>query len=152
MFNPQDPRNAEILKRVNRRGHFPPSEEVDLGTHYDLIDHLWHASNSLLEHDCRWIVAFRPALVHPKTGVAFAIATGTSYYLRIPAGPDRTQYAIDLRVKALADAQRIHVEPKNLDSYLELRSGESDIGPSWVTGWHLPNEADYFRRAFEQSE
>ncbi|MEM1070928.1 MAG: hypothetical protein AAGI63_18625 [Planctomycetota bacterium] len=149
MFDPSESRNNELLVDVGRRGHFPPSERMDLGTHYDLIDHLWQHCNARLEQDCRWIVAFLPALVQPTTGVAFAIAIGTNYFIRI-LEPYRKQYAADLRQKAFADAQRLGVEQDNLDSYLERRSGNSGIGPSWATGWFLPNEADYILHACEQ--
>ncbi len=38
MFQPDETRNNELLVDIGRRGHFPPSERIDLGTHYDLID------------------------------------------------------------------------------------------------------------------
>ena len=148
MFDPVEIQNSELLAEVGPHGHFPPSEQTDLGTHSDLIDRLWKNLNSHLESDCRWIVGFRPALTHPKTGVAFAFARGTNYYLRI-TGEMRTRYNADLRVKALTDAEHTGVEPENLDQYLAARSGNSQIGPSWATGWFLTNEVDYVRWAYE---
>ena len=148
VFDANEPRNNELIVEFGMRGQFPPSEQIDLGTHCDLIDHLWHTCNSQLECDCRWIVAFRPALVHPKTGVAFAIARGTNYFIRV-VNPVRSQYAADLRSKALSDADKVGVEPDGLDHYLEMRSGDSDIGPSWACGWFLSNEADYIRNAYQ---
>lgn len=148
MFDPDEPRNNELLTHVGRRGHIPPSEGIDLGTHYDLIDHLWQDCNSKLVHDCRWVVAFRPALVNPKTGVAFAIAMGTSYFIRIPE-PFRTAYVTDLRAKALRDGERRGLESDDLDRYLGHRTGVSRIGPSWASGWFLPNEGVYIHQAYE---
>lgn len=149
MFQPDDPRNHELLVEVGNRGHFAASEPIDLGTHYDLIDHLWQNSNSRLPSDCCWIVAFRPALVHPRSGVAFAIARGTRYDLRV-TGSGRQRYVEDLRTKAISDAERVGVAKENLERYLAMRDGSSDIGPSWVSGHFLPNEAEYLRYAYEE--
>lgn len=150
MFNPDETRNEELLLHMGRRGHFPPSESIDLGTHYDVIDYLWSELNRQLDGDCRWIVAFRPALVRPDTGVAFAVGGGTNYWLRL-SGSVRQAYISDLQAKALSDAEEIGVKETGRARYLAARSGESVIGPSWVDGWWLSNDHRFIVDAFEQA-
>jgi hypothetical protein len=56
-----------------------------LGTHPDLVDHLWDDIPKSLPVSCKWIVYGRPALVHPDNGVIFGLAGGTSTLaLRLP--------------------------------------------------------------------
>jgi hypothetical protein len=47
-----------------------------LGTHPDIIEALWDMDDSLPQR-CRWVFWGGPALVHPETGVVFAIGMGT---------------------------------------------------------------------------
>jgi hypothetical protein len=47
-----------------------------LGTHPDIIEALWDMSDSLPQR-CRWVLWGRPSLVHPDTGVVFAVGIGT---------------------------------------------------------------------------
>jgi hypothetical protein len=47
-----------------------------LGTHPDIIERLWKMDDTLPQK-CRWVFWGRPALVHPDTGVVFAVAFGT---------------------------------------------------------------------------
>ena len=55
-----------------------------LGTHPDIIMTLWHLDDSLPER-CRWVFWGGPALVHPETGVVFAIGMGTiGIVVRLP--------------------------------------------------------------------
>jgi len=61
-------------------------------------------------------VAFRPALSHPKTDAAFAIARGTSYFIRV-VDPARTQCAANRRTKARLDPDDLGVEPGHLVHY-----------------------------------
>ncbi len=47
-----------------------------LGTHPDIVEALWDMDDSLPQR-CRWVFWGRPSLVHPGTGVLFAIGVGT---------------------------------------------------------------------------
>jgi hypothetical protein len=47
-----------------------------LGVHPDLIQQLWTLERSLPQ-SCRWLVWGHPSLVHPQTGVIFAVGIGT---------------------------------------------------------------------------
>jgi len=86
------------------RAPAPLSQAVDqaadplngLGTHPDLIDQLWRLDRAL-PHSCRWLVWGYPALVHPRTGVIFAVAFGTiGIVVRLP--PELRDQAPAVRV------------------------------------------------------
>jgi hypothetical protein len=55
-----------------------------LSTHPDIIEHLWKLDESLPQR-CRWVFWGKPSLVHPQTGVVFAVGFGTiGYVMRLP--------------------------------------------------------------------
>jgi hypothetical protein len=55
-----------------------------LGTHPDIIEHMWKLDDTL-PRCCRWVFWGGPALVHPQTGVVFAVGLGTiGYVMRLP--------------------------------------------------------------------
>jgi hypothetical protein len=57
-----------------------------LGTHPDIIEHMWNLDRTL-PRSCRWVFWGGPALVHPQTGVVFAVGFGTiGYVMRLPPG------------------------------------------------------------------
>ncbi len=64
-------------------------EDVDdplygLSTHPDIIGRLWKLDRSLPQR-CRWVLWGRPALVHPQTGVVFAVGYGSiGLVMRLP--------------------------------------------------------------------
>jgi hypothetical protein len=47
-----------------------------LGTHPDIISKMWKMDDALPQK-CRWVFCSRPSLVHPDTGVVFAVGFGT---------------------------------------------------------------------------
>lgn len=53
-----------------------PHPFFELGVHPDIVEQLWRLDRSL-PLSSRWIVWGHPALVHPQTGVIFAVAIGT---------------------------------------------------------------------------
>jgi hypothetical protein len=62
-----------------------------LSTHPDLVERLWRLDGGLPQ-SCRWVVWGYPALVHPRTGMIFALAFGTiGLVARLPA--DRREEA-----------------------------------------------------------
>ena len=55
-----------------------------LGTHPDIIESMWKLDDELPQR-CRWVFWGRPALVHPDTGVVFAVGIGTiGRVIRLP--------------------------------------------------------------------
>ena len=114
-----------------------------LGAHPDLLEQLWDRLGKALPRDCRRIVHGTPVLVHPKSGVLFAFCGGSmTYALRLPE-PARSE-------AARAGAETI----RNYPAYPELgvRSSRLDlatIGPEWVFGKFLREEAAWCRAAFE---
>ena len=63
--------NPELIHRAT---NFYP---FDLGTHPDLVKHLWTKLTSELPTACAYVIYHRPVLIHPK-GVIFANVGGTS--------------------------------------------------------------------------
>jgi hypothetical protein len=90
---------AQILERaakVDDQAFRPPAplcvapgafawREIAYAAHPDLVDAIREA-NAALPQDCLCLLWGRPALVHPKTGVIFAVAVGSIGILaRLPA-------------------------------------------------------------------
>ena len=78
---------AKVMLAIRTKPHRPPpplSQALDqvadprneLGTHPDIVDGLWRLDSGL-PRKCRWAVWGYPALVHPVTGVIFAMGFGT---------------------------------------------------------------------------
>ena len=56
-----------------------------LGTHPDLVEHLWFGITAGLPDTCHWVAHGRPVLVRPDMGVIFGLAGGTNTLaLRLP--------------------------------------------------------------------
>lgn len=96
-------RVAKLMANLASKPHRPPPplsqplEEAPeaffgLSTHPDIVSELWRLDRAL-PRSCRWVVWGYPALVHPVTGVIFAIAYGTiGIAARLP--PDRLNGAL----------------------------------------------------------
>jgi hypothetical protein len=52
--------------------------QVTLATHPEMLTWIWSTLPARLPMDCRWVVYGTPVLVHPKSGIIFAIAYGQS--------------------------------------------------------------------------
>ncbi len=87
-----DPRNAGVHHARNEL-KFPPcirpvesprDPYMNLGSHPDIVEHLWDQLGPVLTHDCRCIVFGTPGLVAPRSGILLAKAFGTQFILRIP--------------------------------------------------------------------
>ena len=102
----------KVLDRIGKGPIKPPSPlsqslgEVEdpyygLGTHPDIIDILWRL-DAELPMRCRWVFFGGPALVHPSTGVVFAVGYGTiGFVMRLPpaALASATETEAPVRVK-----------------------------------------------------
>ncbi len=71
-----------------------------LGTHPDIVEHMWKL-DALLPQRCRWVFWGKPSLVHPQSGVVFAVGFGTiGYVMRLPqpildkATPDQAKVVV----------------------------------------------------------
>ena len=90
-----DARIDEVMARLARtpvRPDPPLSQPLEaapdpwfgLSTHPDLVEQLWKLDDSLPVR-CRWLLWGRPALVHPASGVIFAVGFGSiGLVIRLP--------------------------------------------------------------------
>jgi hypothetical protein len=79
----------------------PPSDDVkdliSMSAHLDLVARIW-SKNESAARNCRWRVFGRPALVHPDTGVIFAVAIGTiGIAVRLPPNTGLHQLGLPVR-------------------------------------------------------
>jgi hypothetical protein len=141
------PANARVLRHFRwARGDSPvvplsraptDSDLYGLGTHPDLVEHLWKGLTRKLPTDCAWVVCARPTLVHPESGIIFGFAGGThDYALRLPEVV-RQRAAI--------------VSPKRIRSYPASRVvlDLDEAGPEWIFGGWFDGEADWCVAAWE---
>ncbi len=97
-------RVAKLMEDLASKPHRPPpplnwtleeSPDPHFSTHPDIVEHLWRLDRAM-PGSCRWLVWGYPALVHPVTGVIFAIAFGTiGITMRLP--PDQLDPALATR-------------------------------------------------------
>lgn len=103
-----------------------------LGVHPDIIEWLWEL-DAALPRSCRWLVWGHPSLVHPTTGVIFAVAIGSIGLAgRLPS--ERREGAAVRR-------------PMGVGSYYDL----SPAGPEWRFVSREPGR-DQVRAAFAFAE
>ncbi len=106
-----------------------------LGTHPDIIEIMWNLDDTLPRR-CRWVFWGRPALVHPDTGVVFAIGIGTiGHVIRLPP-----------RVLEAAD-------PRHTRIVVSGNPGQTfnigPAGPEWRFVSPRPPEAAWCRAAYD---
>lgn len=102
-----------------------PPDDVDryaLGAHPDVVERLWGRLNAALPEDAAFLVGHGPALVHPHSRIVVALALGTQYALRLPAGRVTEAMA--------AGATEVHTFATS-GGTLDLRT---TLGPGWVFG------------------
>ncbi len=57
---------------------------LGLGTHPDIVEEMWRLDDALPAR-CRWVFWGGPALVHPVSGVVFAVGFGSvGFVVRLP--------------------------------------------------------------------
>jgi len=144
-MNLSTPTNAKVLAYLSRGGGttpeaIPPDAVEDpyyrLGSHPDIVERVWDQLGAAVPKPCRCIAGGTPALVHPQTGIIFALALGTQYGLRLPGG------LADEAVRAGAKTQVRWSYGGDLDT-------RRDLGDEWVFGAWLKQEADWCRKACE---
>jgi hypothetical protein len=113
----------------------PRGWHLNLGTHPDLVEHLWTKLGADLPEDCRYVYRAGPVLLRPDSGLVFAIAGGTSTLaLRLPSAE---------RIAALADGG------KRLLKYPSTTLDLEKVGPEWVFTLWLKREVEWTRAAYE---
>jgi hypothetical protein len=145
----ENPANVGIiacLEDLTRNWRGPhschPDEAYDpyyqLGTHPDLVEHLWDKLTVQLPLDCRWVLHARPVLVHPQTGVVFAFATGSmTYAFRLPV-PHRA-------VLGEQPVQQMHRYPSG--ETLDLRQYDAN----WIFGGKIEKEDEVCLKAYQSA-
>lgn len=111
-----------------------PDAYYRAGSHPEIVARVWDALGDGLPLDCKLRVCGSPALVHPVTGIVFALAMGTQYALRLPA---------PLAAEALAAGAK-HLTTWAGGDTLDLAE---EFGPDWVFGAWLQQEAGWCRKA-----
>jgi hypothetical protein len=142
-----DPRNAGLLRSHNEL-KFPPCMRpfecprdpfMNLGSHPDVVDHLWRDLNAVLPSDCRCVVFGTPGLVAPGSGIALARAFGTRYIVRIPPA------AVPEALRSGAEVEVSWAGRKTTD----LRQ---DYGEDWVFGNWINQIPGWLRETYAALE
>src|SRR5579884_1802708 len=114
---------------------------INLGTHPDVVEHLWDVLGKRLPRDCRWVVYGSPVLACPSTGIIFAFGGGTLYALRLP--PNEFEQALRAGLKRLLDYRE---KPEmGMEAF---RFDLDTIGPGWVFGKFLKAEEAWCQAAY----
>ena len=140
-MNLQIPENQAVLSYLSRMGSeellIPPAASTldpyrELGSHPDTVERVWDELGTALSPESRQIVCGNPALVHPITGVVFALAFGTRYVLRLPP---------ELAGQVERDGFR------TVHTWSDGRSTdiEAELGPGWIFGQWSPNELSWLK-------
>lgn len=140
LVDPQRPENAGVLRYIGPAAASDDTspDEADrlhLGTHPDLVAHLWDELAPAFETDARALVGGYPALVDPASGVIVAIGLGTTYALRLAAD--------DFEAAIAAGHGTVH-EYRTVGRTLDVGHA---FGPGWVFGAHADDEVEWLRRA-----
>jgi len=142
-----DPRNASVIAFFQpdlMQAREPPLSQslgdvadplYGLGTHPDIIEIMWGLDDTLPQ-PCRWVFWGRPALVHPETGIVFAVGMGTiGFVMRLPpevlAGVDPSQARVTLTFNP---NRRYDIGP---------------AGPEWRFAFPPAPRADWCRAAYD---
>ena len=110
-------RVARVIDDIAHRPVKPPplSQSLDqvaepyygLGTHPDIIDIMWRLDGDL-PTSCRWVFWGGPALVHPRTGIVFAVGYGTmGFVMRLPPAALATATDIEAPVRVKGNGAQV---------------------------------------------
>ena len=113
----------------------PAGWHLSLGTHPDLVEHLWRTLGGGLPQDCRFVFRAAPVLLRPDTGIVFGLAGGTrTLALRLP-GPVRAQAIAAGATRTLAYPGRT----------FDLER----VGPEWIFCAFQKEGPDWCSAAYE---
>ena len=107
-----------------------------LGSHPDIVERVWDELGALFPREARRIVCGTPGLVHPGSGVIFALAYGTRYLLRLPGG---------LAEEAVRAGAVTFVRWTGGSETDARRS----LGEDWVFGAWLKQEPEWVQQAYD---
>ena len=133
------PANALLLSHLQARTPKAPSlaspesepyAGLVLGSHPDIVDYLWTRLCAALPVDCRAIIHGTPALMHPESGIVFAIAYGTQYAFCLYGGNLDAARAAGYRNEQTWGGGR-------------KTNSEETFGPGWLFGAWGKNEAGW---------
>jgi len=137
--------NAQVIAHLSaRRAQAPPLADPDsvelpyyrLGSHPDIVERVWDDLGVLLPSDARKIVCGTPGLVHPESGVIFALAYGTRYVLRLPG-------------ELAEEAVRAGAPTLMRWSGGEETNAREALGEGWVFGAWLNQEPEWLQQAYD---
>ena len=143
-MNLQIPENQTVLSYLSRTGPkellVSPADSThdpygELGSHPDTVERVWdELGTALLPASCQ-IVCGNPALVHPITGVVFALTLGTRYVVRLPP---------EIAKQAKRDGFRTS------HAWSDGRSTdiEAELGPGWIFGQWSPLELSWLKETY----
>ena len=143
-MNLQIQENHAVLSYLSRTGPkellvSPVDSTLDpykeLGSHPDSVERIWDDLGTALSPASRQIVCDNPALVHPLTGVVFALAFGTRYVLKLHP---------EIAKQAKRDGFRtIHTWSDGSSTDIE-----ADLGPGWIFGEWSPLEFTWLMETY----
>jgi hypothetical protein len=141
------PLNLKVLRYLSRNKPMAPlfalwdsvpDPYCQCGTHPDIVGFLWETCGSKLPADCRGLIYGCPVLVHPHSGVIFAIGTGTTCFLRLPG---------------MLGAEAVKDGAKTVENFssrvLDLRA---ELGEDWyfgLFGTHVSSSSAYCELVYE---
>ena len=97
----------------------PGTDRFALGTHPEVVEHLWQQLNAALPEHAAFLVGDGPALVEPHSAIVLALALGTQYALRLTDA--------DRRAAVAAGAEVVHT--------FATSGGTLDLDASFGSGW-----------------
>ncbi|HCB02347.1 MAG TPA: hypothetical protein DEP19_08195 [Anaerolineae bacterium] len=137
--------NINVMKYLGERKNHPafalpnsvPDPYYQQGSHPDVVERIWDQLGASLPKDCRCLVYGVPALVHPKSGIIFALSRGTNYFLRL------SEKIIDEAIKSGAETHIKWVGGGELNVQQEL-------GSDWIIGGWSTNEIEWCKMIFDE--
>jgi hypothetical protein len=149
-LNLNDPRNAGVIRHFEHRNELkfptcmravesPRDPYLHLGSHPDIVEHVWDKMAPLLQQDCRCIVYGTPALVAPRSGIMLAQAYGTQYVLRVPR-------------QSIAGALQRGAKTKMTWAGGQVTDITQEYGDDWIFGCWLTQEPAWLLAAYNAAE
>lgn len=113
-----------------------PDPYWNAGSHPEIVERIWDYFGSFFSNDCKAVVYGTPTLVHPKSGIVFAMAFGTEYAIRIPE-------------KSMLDARRAGCRIEQNWTGGGTTNLENELGKDWVFGCWSNEEQNWLTTIYE---